>query len=672
MSFVRRFSAFPSLSTITAIEGAVIVDQTPAGVFVGVGEQTACMVGEFTKGPYNTPTEIFGDPTIRSVFGGFSLAGSDPLSFSTNPWSNGNGFVALKGKSFFRLILVRASMELANGVSLSIASNPSVAATGSITAVGGGSIIDGETFTVPDGINAAIVFEFDSGGGVLPGHVAVPFTGADSAATVAASIQTAINGVVAGLRVTAGAPVGAVVGLMNDFPGIQGNLAITETVANAGFLVAGMSGGTGFAFLSADLTVPAGTRVRNPAVPNQEFATSQDVVFAVGTDVSTVASSAFVFGAKNSTKTVTAVPVVSTQGNAAIAAVVTQVDSTDLLLGGIGPGSSNPQVVISVTNPSSLTPLTGAQVDANYANAITSTLPGDDPSNAINILWSARQSANIRVALQANVVTSSQTGLGRLCCIRPPIGTLEGSASGQLFSSLDPGVAAYRSDRVVYCYPHFSQFISDLPSLLPSSTGNVLVGADSAMAMLMSNLAPEENPGQSTGLIEFILGMEPNLTGANMPTKFQLADYIAFKAQGVACLFRDPRLAAWEFESGVTAVDPTFFPTLSPINRRRMADFIEDSLAAISLKYVKKPGTTDRKDSLLGEMFDFLDTLEAPNNPAQQRIDSFSLDSKSGNTDQLSGLGIYVIVAAVRMLGDLDNIVVEATIGATVSVTATP
>lgn len=118
-----------------------------------------------------------------------------------------------------------------------------VAATGSITAVATASIIVGETFTVGDGTNPATIFEFTAGGAPAPGNVAVDLTALVSAAQVATAIQTAINGVGGTLLVTAAAPVGAVVGLTADVAGTTANVAITDTVANAGFLVSGMSGG---------------------------------------------------------------------------------------------------------------------------------------------------------------------------------------------------------------------------------------------------------------------------------------------------------------------------------------------------------------------------------------------------------------------------------------------
>lgn len=120
-----------------------------------------------------------------------------------------------------------------------------VAATGTIVVVAGSALVDGETFTINDGYNTPTVFEFDSGGGVGGGNVAVPFTGGDSAATVKASVISAINGVTTALRVTASDGGGSTVNLTADFKGTASNNAVTDTVADGGFSTTGLSGGAG-------------------------------------------------------------------------------------------------------------------------------------------------------------------------------------------------------------------------------------------------------------------------------------------------------------------------------------------------------------------------------------------------------------------------------------------
>jgi hypothetical protein len=120
-----------------------------------------------------------------------------------------------------------------------------LAATGSITTVAGGSLVDGtDTFVIDDGINAAVTFEFDSDSSVVETATlrAVPFTGGDTADQVRDAIITAITNSVLLTPSNGGA---GLVSLTHDVLGIVGNQTITENVANAGFLVSGMSGGTG-------------------------------------------------------------------------------------------------------------------------------------------------------------------------------------------------------------------------------------------------------------------------------------------------------------------------------------------------------------------------------------------------------------------------------------------
>jgi hypothetical protein len=116
------------------------------------------------------------------------------------------------------------------------------AATGSITTVVGSLLVDGETFTLDDGVNPPVVFEFDNNSIITPGNVPVVFTALDTADQVRNFIVFAVNGSTVGITASIGGS--GLVDLVNDLPGLGGNVTITETVANAGFLVTGMSGGT--------------------------------------------------------------------------------------------------------------------------------------------------------------------------------------------------------------------------------------------------------------------------------------------------------------------------------------------------------------------------------------------------------------------------------------------
>lgn len=74
---------------------------------------------------------------------------------------------------------------------------------------GGAEIADGDTFTLFDGVNPRVTFEFDSAGGVDAESVAIPFLPADTAETLATNIALAINGV-AELAVSATATDGLI------------------------------------------------------------------------------------------------------------------------------------------------------------------------------------------------------------------------------------------------------------------------------------------------------------------------------------------------------------------------------------------------------------------------------------------------------------------------------
>jgi hypothetical protein len=121
-------------------------------------------------------------------------------------------------------------------------------AKGQIVPVDGSLLIDGETFTLNDGLNGNKVFEFDSNGSVSGSNIPVTFTAGMTKYEIQAAIITALNvtALAAGdfyIRGWQGS--GGNVQLINKQGGSIGNNTITETVANAGFLVSGMSGGTG-------------------------------------------------------------------------------------------------------------------------------------------------------------------------------------------------------------------------------------------------------------------------------------------------------------------------------------------------------------------------------------------------------------------------------------------
>lgn len=68
------------------------------------------------------------------------------------------------------------------------------ASEGTVVVPAAASITDGNTLTLSDGVNPAVVFEFEKTGGVTAGNVAVDISGASTATEVGAALETAING----------------------------------------------------------------------------------------------------------------------------------------------------------------------------------------------------------------------------------------------------------------------------------------------------------------------------------------------------------------------------------------------------------------------------------------------------------------------------------------------
>lgn len=112
---------------------------------------------------------------------------------------------------------------------------------GSIEAIDSSLLIDGERFTFEYGVGS-VTFEFDDDATVTPGHIAINISDTPNAATVAARIVAAINAVDTDLAVSATLYGTSTVLLSGDALGIPA-VAITDTVADAGFTHTGMLGG---------------------------------------------------------------------------------------------------------------------------------------------------------------------------------------------------------------------------------------------------------------------------------------------------------------------------------------------------------------------------------------------------------------------------------------------
>jgi hypothetical protein len=401
--------------------------------------------------------------------------------------------------------------------------------------------------------------------------------------------------------------------------------------------------------------IPAGTVVKQGSSPNQLFVLQQDIQFAAG--------GTSIGGLTVTTAGPWSVKVRhATDDGTGVSATASSVNTVP-----------NPVTILafSVTNPLNISAcLTEAAIDAAYVTALNATLDPATVAAQTNIIFSARQSNAIRKQLRQNALDASANGLfGRCAIVRPPLGTTKTAAQS---TSAEPGVGAYRDQRVFYVWPGANTFVPIVASRGTgggtgfTASGNIDVGLDGFLASVCSQLAPEENPGQKTDFMNAVNSMD---TQALAQGALNIDDYKAFKKAGIVALRMDDGTPI--FQSGVTSVDPTLYPSLVRIARRRMADYIQDSIGRRSKSYGKKLSTAARRNALSSEIRQFLENLLGVNAPGSQRIGGFTVDSKNGNTADILAAGLFRIIINVRTLSSLDSIVLATTIGDLVQVEET-
>jgi len=302
-----------------------------------------------------------------------------------------------------------------------------------------------------------------------------------------------------------------------------------------------------------------------------------------------------------------------------------------------------------------------ASLDALYETAIRGLMSDELPSREVNVVFSARCTNDIASKLYQLMLDTDAVGMPKVAVVSPPVNQVTVST---VLGDAAPGVGVNRLDRVLYCWPAVQTKIGDL-------VGERLRGADGFyydegvvdmpasgwMASILSLLQPERNPGQTSDPVPRCLSTVYGL-GRGTPA-LQMSHYKLFRAKGV-CALRDDPDQGWQFQSGITTNIAE--STRKTIARRRMADYIQQSLAAALAPLVKEPMTEGLKKAAHAVCYNWLKELKSEERPEAQRIDDFSVDAESGNTDALEAQGIFVLNIAVRTLASADVIVLNTQI----------
>lgn len=308
---------------------------------------------------------------------------------------------------------------------------------------------------------------------------------------------------------------------------------------------------------------------------------------------------------------------------------------------------------LEVTNPAALTAArTEPQMDVAYEAAFDATIDPNTEVRTVNHSLSARQSDALRTKGLTNALDASANGhFGRKFHGGGPLGFTQVQAQLQ--------VALNRSDRFFYTWPGWRVRMPEIAAVGAvgglgfTDSGIITVRSDGPLASINCQLPPEDNPGQQTLLIENFFELE------QQPTPLRMSNYIALRAAGISAPRRD-RVSGSIYQSGITS---SLTAGLTTQARRKMADFIQDTIAEALIPESKKLNSQARRDAIDLKVESFMSELESANNPELARIDSFSVDETSGNTLATLARGIFVLILRARTLSSLDAIVLQTEIG---------
>lgn len=686
--FIRRFGFFPGSEVITRIEGTVIVDLPPPGSVEGVDAGVVGVVGEFadcsyaiqvsSTGAISTkirPVEVFSAQDMLNKVGGFDETLGD---FGT---SDGNGFVTIRNKKFSRLVVVPINLASSQGarVTRQLPLCTSATDTSPVVPLQAANVAAGREFRNGLGrVRLAQRVNFTARAPIVSG-----ITGSIAPAVAAATQTfTAVGfdwAAIARPDGNLGARKGDIVVIGYDNAGAA---APTGTIG---------AGGAGTYRVASD--PGAGTTVSLQKLVGGATwtwaTTTTDLPWRLhfGTDADSapekVAGSANpggyaladAGGAVVAIRPLTDSAGAQTNGTYAVGTLLTPAVAPPAF------DASNPDALTELyvtTHPTVVTPFTvavqglnapqSATMDAAYVTAIDSLEADEDPTRDVNILLLARTSVNIRAKAKSHVIAVSGQGVGRMACIRPEL-TVRDLLTAR--GDTGAGVGVNRAERVIYNWPGVQSFIPEAVGYnLSTSDASVTadgvldLGSDAWMASLLSNLPPERNPGQAGApvplVMSTILGLQRGVTGLGMN------EYTTMRDRGIAGPRMDRRVGPI-FQSGITT---SLTSGQKNINRRRMADFIEDSLANRLVEFSKDLDSTQLRDTAAGEVDAFLSELLSVDNAAARRIADYQIDDKSGNTPEMSAKGIYVIIVRVRTLATADFIVLQCEIGEGVTISS--
>jgi hypothetical protein len=725
VGFIRRFTEQPPVEVIRQIEGLNIVDIAPPDPTTGAGSGTVLLVGEFEDGFFATDeeakgsVEVFGSGDYVAKFGEFGYTYNGQIA--SNPSARRHVSEDWNGSGYMKSFKLRAQRLIIGRVDTSVGEvsfDPLVCLSGGGA---GGSVFNlavGDTFSATTNTGAgttaaiagAVATRAGAGaafGTILSGEsFAVSFDGGSLIPVVFQAADTAVGAVVSRINTTVGATIAVDNAGQLDISGLiegtDGNVTLSEVTA--GLLAklghtAGSTDGTGTfgnvdavtaselaAFITADASMIANDVLAEVLsdgtlrICNSVSATASTLLIpssgnpigvAVGLPLDTTATLA-----DNEAGTIPAGTRVRNAGGDEWVTMQT-LDIPAATLGpytvkirpaeddGTATGESAGGVNVIVDQPTFAglvvnnnddvsAALNEVQMDNAYIAAFEASLDDQGAAKEANYLLSARRSETVVREGRNNANKATECGMAaRKFITGDPLGTDT--------NTIIENIAKFRSDRVFYTGKGMKVRIPGIAERGVAggtgftADGIITVRPDGPLATICASRPPEENPGQETRLIEDFF--EVDTFGETL----SIETYKAYRREGVI-VPRVDRVAGVVMQSGVTSSLATGRKTCA---RRKMADFIQDTLANNLIPFSKKLNTQSRRNSIKATANSFLVGLRSDDNPELKRIEDFSIDDSvnAGNTSDSLALGIYRLAIKVRTLASLDFIVVTVEAG---------
>ena len=234
----------------------------------------------------------------------------------------------------------------------------------------------------------------------------------------------------------------------------------------------------------------------------------------------------------------------------------------------------------------------------------------------------------------------------------PVVAVLQGDA-GDTIATAAIEAALYRSDRIVYTWPWRKQVYAGAASTHES--GKVVVPSNDVVAAALAAIGPDHDvsgPEATSVINAATVGLEL--------ADITRDDYVTANAQGICALEFDPDLGFRVRTPIVTDLTPG----KELVYRRRMADYLEWSIAAALKYFAGQPMTEEWQDEVVGAITGFLDEAQR-----QNLLRNYSVDIESVNTDLNLAKGVFYILMKVQLFGIARSIVLMSQIGASVEIT---